>query len=637
MEKLSKFLEELDKSDWNVNQSVQIINTFQLIKEDAFNSKNTEDAKLAQLELECFSFVKSFDEDKETGKIRGLMPQISGAQKDKEGNEIPMEWPDIKRFGDTEFEYIKNRFYNTKNLFAKSEYGLILYLTKTRRDNNFIEELLLALFNLSKVYLKSSEKEEDKDHNVLNFSHTIKPLVYLSINYRTNDKINKIKNDVLYFVYNTHLQRNLSFAGAFKLIYDITEIILSYLNYFLDSELNLEKSLEKNWEVVNIISNSYKQGAIEIALISNKLSRKVNNQRFDWLRFIAGQYESLANDADEKQNISAVSFVEEALKIYYRIKDNNKIKELESKYKATRNKFELGEIKQEIPTEIIEDIESGIVNAVEKLDEIGIIQVIGLMPMLTTVEKIKEEAFKSNVHHSFISMLPSSVIDKFGNTIAIYSKEEDKTKFSFLRIYDLHLQMASQSLYSFIIKAIRANKLSFNSIETFLNQTWLGEKIIKRYYNRELTIVPINKVIPSIELFFEEFHKWQNNNSYAPKFICIVDSMTVTIEYIMRHFCERLDIATFKSVNRNSYSIMEEKNLNDLLNENSIKNNISDDDLTFTKYILVEKAGRNLRNRVAHGLMDNFEYSFEDICLLLSIIVRISFYKFKSEGINDSI
>ena len=637
MQKLSQFLTEFDKSNWNTHQLGQITAKFQSIRDEAYQNKSTEEAKFAQLELECFSFVKSFEKEEETGKIRGLKPQITGTQKNEEGNELPLEWPDVKRYSETEFNYIKNRFSTTRNLFAKTEYGLLLYLTKTKRDVNFIEELLSSLLKLSNVYLKNSEKKDDKEHNALDFVYTIKPLVYLSINYRNNESINKISADILSFVYNTHLQRNLDYAGAFKLIYDLTVLISSYFNYFIETKLNFEKILEKNWEVANIFAKSYKHGAIEIASVSNILSKKMNNQRFDWLRFIANQYELLANEDEEKQNIAAVSFVEEALKIYYRIKDDAKIKELESKYKAIRNKFELNEVRQEIPSEIIEDIEKGIDDAVTELDEAGIVQTIGLMPMLTRARRIKEEVDTSRVQFHLVTMLPSSVIDKFGNTIAIFSSDDDKMKFSFFRAYDLHLQMASQSLNSFIIKSIKANKLSYDSIEKYLTNTWIGEEIIKRYYNKEIVVTPIKRVIPSIELFFEELNKWLNDNSYLPKFICIIDSMTVTIEYLMRYFCEKLGIATFKSVNRNNYSVMEEKNLFDLFNEEVIKNNVSADDLTFIKYILFEKAGRNLRNRVAHGLMDNFEYSFEDICLLLSIIIRISSYKFETEGNNDSI
>ena len=47
------------------------------------------------------------------------------------------------------------------------------------------------------------------------------------------------------------------------------------------------------------------------------------------------------------------------------------------------------------------------------------------------------------------------------------------------------------------------------------------------------------------------------------------------------------------------------------------------------KYALTPK-GHNLRNRVAHGLMDLWEYSFADVVILLYLIIKLSTYKFTS-------
>jgi hypothetical protein len=51
-----------------------------------------------------------------------------------------------------------------------------------------------------------------------------------------------------------------------------------------------------------------------------------------------------------------------------------------------------------------------------------------------------------------------------------------------------------------------------------------------------------------------------------------------------------------------------------------------------------EKAGLNLRNAVAHSLMDVFEYSFEQVVVLFCIIIKLSKYTFiETKGdTNDS-
>ena len=51
----------------------------------------------------------------------------------------------------------------------------------------------------------------------------------------------------------------------------------------------------------------------------------------------------------------------------------------------------------------------------------------------------------------------------------------------------------------------------------------------------------------------------------------------------------------------------------------------------FIKFLLTEKAGYNLRNRVAHGLMDSNEYNIETVLLPLIIILKLGNYQFTNK------
>lgn len=55
------------------------------------------------------------------------------------------------------------------------------------------------------------------------------------------------------------------------------------------------------------------------------------------------------------------------------------------------------------------------------------------------------------------------------------------------------------------------------------------------------------------------------------------------------------------------------------------------------KYVLSEKMGLNLRNEVAHSLMDFFEYRFQHVVVLFCIILKLSKYRFivKGGGTDD--
>ena len=109
--------------------------------------------------------------------------------------------------------------------------------------------------------------------------------------------------------------------------------------------------------------------------------------------------------------------------------------------------------------------------------------------------------------------------------------------------------------------------------------------------------------------------------------MCATDSLVLKAEYFLRKFCEFLNIPTFKPKDK-GVDIKMERTLDDILSDNEIKNALTPDDYFFIKFILIEKAGQNLRNRIAHGLMDNVEYGLEYPILAIIIILKLSNYQF---------
>jgi len=65
-----------------------------------------------------------------------------------------------------------------------------------------------------------------------------------------------------------------------------------------------------------------------------------------------------------------------------------------------------------------------------------------------------------------------------------------------------------------------------------------------------------------------------------------------------------------------------------LLHEDGIKHIIDDDDLLFFKYLLVEKAGVNLRHKIAHSLIKSEEYNISTMNLLILALLRLGKYDF---------
>lgn len=67
-----------------------------------------------------------------------------------------------------------------------------------------------------------------------------------------------------------------------------------------------------------------------------------------------------------------------------------------------------------------------------------------------------------------------------------------------------------------------------------------------------------------------------------------------------------------------------------------IKKLFDEDDLLFFRFLLVEKAGYNLRHKVAHSLMFFQEYDVDSMHLLILALLRLGKYDFvKTEDITS--
>ncbi len=241
--------------------------------------------------------------------------------------------------------------------------------------------------------------------------------------------------------------------------------------------------------------------------------------------------------------------------------------------------------------------------------------------------------------NSFSRLFPSKVIDKYGNTVEVFTTEEEKRKFEFWQTYGFNFQIGTQILTHFFFEAFERGKLNYESIIEFLSPTWIGQTYKELFNGYEYDVSPIDAIKPGLKLFFDELEKWKMDSTYPANFICSTDSLVSKTEYILRYFCKLAGISIFIDKIKNDHKVKNEKNINELLRslENSEENptGFLEDHRKFIEYILASKMGNNLRHRVAHGLMDAQEYTVTNLILTLNIILVISTYKFKQTA-NES-
>ena len=112
-----------------------------------------------------------------------------------------------------------------------------------------------------------------------------------------------------------------------------------------------------------------------------------------------------------------------------------------------------------------------------------------------------------------------------------------------------------------------------------------------------------------------------------PNFVLSLDSLTLKIEGIFRDLCQLSGIAVSHQTKDNlGRNIVHEKDINALLYEDAIKKLFDEDDLLFFKFLLIEKSGYNLRNKIAHSLMSFQEYDCDYMHLVILALLRLGKY-----------
>lgn len=628
--RLKEFLHKIDRSNLDHTNRYEIEDELQKLRDEFIELKDLESANLSQLEMEVFSFSKRI----ENNNVK-LSYNFKGQYKNEKNEELPYEWPDSTKYTKEQFDYVLKRFKESKNNFTKSEYGLVIILAEKSpyKDNETVSELLESLLALSETYYnKLINKEQIEKHYVIYYVNLIEYIFYISIQRnQSNRNIKLIFDTVVDHVYNTIC--NSVFIEYYpKVISSFVKLINENLKIY--KNFDLSQILNSLWVSTSFLMNKNAFSGISMANMGDLLESKVSGKRnTKWLKFIGEKYEDLGKDAIEREDPVAVSYIEDAIKAFKSIKEDEKISELEKLFFDLKSKYSGQEFTTEFPNfkERLEELKK-FINIATENDILGILITT---PMLPDINIIMEEYKKAYEYAPLTSMITKSVVDKMGNTIAEYNYEDKEAidYYNFVQSYDFYFQEALQEIRYLFIESIKANKINYDIIINSINNSWLGEKI-NRTYNGRLHEIEIVKVITSsIKRIFDEIHLAIEDKNHEIDIVMSVDSLTLKFDYIFRHFCEKLGIQTYKDKNREK-KLKEERTINALLEDSKIKdifeNANLEGDLFLFKFILTEKASHwNLRNRVAHGLMDFDEYGIDHGILLLILILKISSYRFK--------
>ncbi len=566
----------------------------------------TDLVRIAQAEMDVQSFVISDNK---------LSPSLTSTNDKGEY----FEFPSLKLWGEEEFNHIIQRQKQTKNPHLKARYSHILWLSP-KKHLRFATDALTQYIKVIRN-LNSIVWDDDERRDVYVLKLFISNAFHLATSTSKPAEIEKIKKLILPII------------RKFRFESDKTYVNINLVHLMLDNPKVFKQNDFKNLDK-HCLKYANKQTSlhskIDILIVADKVSNKLGIRNTIYQELIAKSYEELSHQREDASNMVAIKFCQDAMKYYKKLKNVSKVKELEERYKYLKQNRKLGHFEHEADiTDIVKELRK-VADGVLKLPTDKIIGFLMYSPIIfPPYEHLYDEAMKKKKENSVNFLFGTVLNDEYGHTAAHYNDDDEKIHFSIMQGFDYRIRMSSLILLNEIFfRAVEKNKLSSNSFLNFIRKhTWLGQDFTITYNEGEINSFNwLHTLAPGINDFFSQIFFLYQNPLNIPNFVLAIDSLSIKIEGILRDICETRGVTTFyQTSDAKGRNIVMEKDINALLREDTIKNTLSKDDLMLLQYLLVDKAGVNLRNKVAHTLIRKAEnYGLAYIMMLIMVILKLA-------------
>ena len=586
---------------------------FQQVRDEMHIQQKTDEERKAQWEIDIFNFTIEDD------TVKPLFVQTN-----KEGKEVV--YPSLTNFDENTYSYIIKRIESTKNPLLVARYSHILWLSP-KKQLVYAQSAIDAYLQLIILY-ERKDKEHPNEQFGLDIIKALGNAVVIALKIKDSERLEKLKSEIRRLVFGFNPDSSWSFALRTTLI----EIMLDKKQLFVKDDF---KGIN---ELLFSTSSTLpdKHQVITQLELGEKVDLKLETTSHNWKLLIAQAYEGMMQ-AFIKEPIVATAFCVDALRFYREIADTKKVEELEKIYSELKGKEELKEIKLEVDlTEHNKKCKATAKRVVQHTPEQILSYLIysgNLFPKKTEVEEVTKAILKE---YGLLGVIPTQVMDERGHTVQHFEAEEEIFYFRTLSQYQLTLESLYLPLiHEIIVQAINENKLSFSLLGGYLAKTWLGKELEKTIQGEKIKYNWLSLIMPSLLDFFNQLDYALSSTS-TPNFVECIDSLTLKVEGIVRDLCYFNDITTFYQDKDNKKRVIYmERDLNALLHDPKISQLFDEDELFFFRFVLVEKAGYNLRHKVAHSLMNWWDYQVKFAHLLFLILLRLSRFKLEDARASE--
>lgn len=606
LDSLHKHL-EYNASSYKYPHNVGVL--FQKLRDSFHKNGETNKANVAQWEVDFFNFRL------EKGEALTMWEAT-----DEKGKLVT--YPNYQNFDEDKYKYLIERLENTNNPLLKARYAHILWCSP-RKHAKYAKAAVDSYLELIDVY-EHKDKDAPEEHFGLDVMRVMQNAYFLG--YHVKYRIDEIKSELKRLV----LDFNFGSQSSFALRANLMRLMLKARKRFLKEDFAGFQNI--CWKAALSLTKANNiHSAIDMLNLGEKIDEKVGTETHNWILKRAKSYESLMNQR-KKGDLAIPEFCLCALEEYKKIGNKVKISELEKRYIELKSSVKLQEFGGEIDlTETIQKYNNFGDRLAQKSPE-EIIQFLMLNnSLLPTYKDLKKQVEDKNKKYVFQRFAATSVIDSRGHQAEHFSTEE-KQYHDILQQYSWSIELNKKFLVDAIFRAaIRQNKLSSENFLEFLSEhSWFGKTLChKSPTGDKIEYNWLNLIAPALNEYFIQIHHHFINPINQPNFVLSIDSLTLKMEGLIRDLCEICGVSTFyQTKDSKGRNIVREKDIHALLYDNKIKQLFDEDDLLFFRFLLVEKAGYNLRHRVAHALMHFQEYGVVYIHLLIIALLKLGKYDF---------